>query len=418
MSTRAALIGPILLAATAVTTAFGQSQGFRPANTYLGRLRGIGTVGSTSVTSRFGLVGGANSDLRSVPNRMRSFGTPRVSPSLRIGNRRRASAFAEPAGRLTSPNSFRFRSRNRLGTLDSNRVGPRYYSRPDVLRRRLRALPFGSNSARTGPSRPMLSIRTPVEQILDSRNMLRARSPLSQAAQSYRVLDALSPSPSAPSFYPGSAPPTLEAGGLTVQDYLERQLEERRQRFYRRAILHFQVGEMTDADNALRTAKTLDRNNIRFYVADVLIAHERNALNRAAASLIRALTLFSKAMTKLEDRRDDQSIDSEEFDREAAALLDALRIPRWDGDPVADDDLFFYQDSDAFERVVDRVNVRAARASTRAAGGTAQLLLVYFSWLSEEHTAAMDAARRAESLLLGEAREAVEYFREFLAGRS
>jgi len=266
----------------------------------------------------------------------------------------------------------------------------------------------------------MLSIRTPVEQILDSRNMLRARSPLSQAAQSYRFLDALSPSPlpSAQSFYPGAAPPTFEAGGLTVQEYLERQLEARKERFYRRAISDFQDGRMIDADSALRTAKTLDRDNIRFYVAEVVIAHERNALNRAAASLIRALTLFSEGMTELEARRDDQSIDPEEFDREAAVLRDALRITRWKGDGAADDDLFFYLDRDAFDRVVDRANVRATRASTSTAGGTAQLLLVYFSWLSEDRAAAMDAARQAVALLSGEDRAAVEYFREFLAGRS
>ena len=417
MRIRVALIGPILLAATAETTLVAQSQGFRPANTYLGRLRGVGLLGSTSVTNRFGLVGGANSDLRSGPAPTRMFGARRGSASLSVGVRRRSSPFGQTSGPLTSPNRFRFRPRSRLGTLDTNRVGARFYSRPDVLRERLRALPFRSNRAGIVPSRPMLSIKTPIETVLDSRNMLRARSPLSQVAESHRFLVALSPPPSAESSYPDAAPPTSEAVGLTVHEYLEQRLEERKERFYRRAIRDFHDGHMTDADNALRTAKTLDRDNIRFYVAEVVIAHERDALNRAAASLIRALTFFSERMTELEARRDDQSIDPEGFDREAAALLDALRIPRWDGDGAADV-TGFYQDRDAFERVVDKANVRAARASTNAAGGTAQLLLMYFSWLGDERAAAMEAARQAEARLPEVNRAAVGYFREFLAGRS
>lgn len=404
------ILGPAVLILSMSAAAPAQNQQYRPPGTFVGRLQSVGRVGASSVLRRFGQVGGLNTDLRSGPSvfgRSRSRG--RLSPA-----RGQVSRFGASAGSPRSPNDFRYRPRGPLATTQSQRAAAQFYTRPDVIRSKL-----PPRLRQTGPMRDLLlrptrRVATPVGYLLERRNLLRARSPLSQLARSHRASDAaesIEGPTGIESLTIGEIKPRSRSG-VSVEQFLENRLETKTEEYYSLGVRYFHDGRFLEADDCFRVCKTMDRKEIRYWIADVVVAHQREELHRTFLSLRKALALYAAEMERVKAELSGESIGEAELERERSRLVDALRIPRWDGDGSLDA-RGFYQDRDAFEQVVDRANVRANRAKAGAGGGT-WLLYSYFAWLSGERGTAIDATRAAEQDLPDEYKPVAKIFLELL----
>jgi tetratricopeptide (TPR) repeat protein len=149
------------------------------------------------------------------------------------------------------------------------------------------------------------------------------------------------------------------------EDILETRLQEKAEQNFELGAAYFRSGEMLKARHHFELAGDVWLDKPQPYIAGMLASYELNDFNRAIGDLTRALEL--------------------------AKALDHLKI----------DDFLnkFYNGEDlaaqkaALGRAVDSVNLLVK--SSGEAGGPANLLLAYYSWLNGDSITAAAAAESA-----------------------